>query len=192
MAEKILALAGSLRVASFNRKLVRIAADGARAAGAVVTEIDLREIPLPLYDGDMEREQGLPPNAKLFKRILLEHQGMLISSPEYNTAMTAVLKNALDWASRPEPGEPPHVAFRGKIGGLMSASPGQFGGVRSLAMLRGILSYLGVIVVPTQLAIARANDAFDEHGVLRDERQREIGRAIGSEVVSFVRKLGST
>ena len=91
MAEKILALAGSLRVASFNRKLVRIAADGARAAGAVVTEIDLREIPLPLYDGDMEREQGLPPNAKLFKRILLEHQGMLISSPEYNTAMTAVL-----------------------------------------------------------------------------------------------------
>ena len=117
MAEKILALAGSLRVASFNRKLVRIAADGARAAGAVVTEIDLREIPLPLYDGDMEREQGLPPNAKLFKRILLEHQGMLISSPEYNTAMTAVLKNALDWASRPEPGEPSHVAFRGKIGG---------------------------------------------------------------------------
>jgi NAD(P)H-dependent FMN reductase len=192
MAEKILALAGSLRVASFNRKLVRIAADGARAAGAVVTEIDLREIPLPLYDGDMEREQGLPPNAKLFKRILLEHQGMLISSPEYNTAMTAVLKNALDWASRPEPGEPSHVAFRGKIGGLMSASPGQFGGVRSLAMLRGILSYLGVIVVPTQLAISRANDAFDEHGGLRDERQREIGRAIGSEVVSFVRKLGST
>ena len=192
MAEKILALAGSLRVASFNRKLVRIAADGARAAGAVVTEIDLREIPLPLYDGDMEREQGLPPNAKLFKRILLEHQGMLISSPEYNTAMTAVLKNALDWASRPEPGEPSHVAFRGKIGGLMSASPGQFGGVRSLAMLRGILSYLGVIVVPTQLAISRANDAFDEHGGLRDERQREIGRAIGSEVVTFVRKLGST
>ena len=74
----------------------------------------------------------------------------------------------------------------------MSASPGQFGGVRSLAMLRGILSYLGVIVVPTQLAIARAHDAFDEHGGLRDERQREIGRAIGSEVVSFVRKLGST
>ena len=190
MAEKILAFAGSLRSGSFNRKLVRIAAEGARAAGAEVTEIDLHEIAMPLYDGDIEREHGLPPNAKLFKRLLIEHQGVLISSPEYNIAITAVLKNAIDWASRAEPGEAPLVAFKGKVGGLMSASPGNFGGVRSLAMLRAILSHLGVIVVPTQLGIARANEAFDARGNLQDERQRETIRSIGAEVASFVRRLG--
>lgn len=190
MAQKILAFAGSLRSGSFNRKLVRIAAEGARAAGAEVTEIDLRDIPMPLYDGDIEREQGLPPNAKLFKRLLIEHKGILISSPEYNTAITAVLKNAIDWASRPEPGESPLVAFKGKVGGLMSASPGNFGGVRSLAMVRAILSHLGVIVVPTQLGIARANDAFDAEGNLKDDRQRDTIRSIGAEVVSFAKKLG--
>ena len=190
MAEKILAFAGSLRSGSFNRHLVRIAAEGARASGALVTEIELREIPMPLYDADIEREHGLPPNAKLFKRLLVEHQGLLISSPEYNTAMTAVLKNAIDWASRPEAGEPSHVAFKGKVGGLMSASPGNFGGVRSLAMLRAILSYLGVVVVPAQLSIARANTAFDAKGNLHDEGQAKTARGIGAEVVHFVRKLG--
>lgn len=190
MEQKILAFAGSLRGGSLNRKLVRIAAQGARAAGAEVTEIELRDIPMPLYDGDIEREQGLPPNAKLFKRLLIEHKGILISSPEYNTAITAVLKNAIDWASRPEPGEPPQVAFRGKVGGLMSASPGNFAGVRSLAMLRAILSHLGVVIVPTHLGVACANEAFDAHGNLLDERQRETIRSIGAEVVSFVARLG--
>ena len=190
MAQKILAFAGSLRSGSFNKKLVRIAAEGARAAGAEVTEIDLRDMPMPLYDGDIESEQGLPANAKLFKRLLMEHKGVLISSPEYNTAITAVLKNAIDWASRKEPGEPPLAAFKGKVGGLMSASPGNFGGVRSLAMLRALLSHLGVIIVPVQLGIAHANEAFDVHGNLQDERQRETIRSIGAEVVSFVSKLG--
>jgi chromate reductase, NAD(P)H dehydrogenase (quinone) len=190
MAQKILAFAGSLRSGSFNRKLVRIAAEGARAAGAEVTEIDLRDIPMPLYDGDIEREQGLPPNAKLFKRLLIEHKGILISSPEYNTAITAVLKNAIDWASRPEPNEAALVAFKGKIAGLVSASPGNFGGVRSLAMVRAILSHLGVIVVPTQLGIARANEAFDAEGNLKDDRQRDTIRSIGAEVVYFAKKLG--
>jgi chromate reductase, NAD(P)H dehydrogenase (quinone) len=190
MAQKILAFAGSLRSGSLNRKLVRIAAEGARAAGAEITEVDLRDIPMPLFDGDIEREQGLPPNAKLFKRLLIEHKGMLISSPEYNTAMTAVLKNAIDWATRAEQGEPPLVAFKGKVGGLMSASPGNYGGVRSLAMLRAILSHLGVVVVPMNLSIARASEAFDADGNLQDERQRETIRSIGAEVVTFVRKLG--
>ncbi len=190
MTHKILAFAGSLRSDSLNKKLVRIAAEGARAAGATVTELDLRDIPMPLYDGDIEREQGLPPNAKLFKRLLIEHRGMLISSPEYNTALTAVLKNAIDWASRTEPGESPQVAFKGKVGGLMSASPGNFAGVRSLAMARAILSYLGVIIVPTQLAVARAHEAFDAQGNLKDARQRETILAISAEVVSFADKLG--
>ena len=191
MTQKILAFAGSLRSGSFNKKLVRIAADGARAAGAEVTEIDLRDIPMPLYDGDIEREQGLPPNAKLFKRLLIESQGMLISSPEYNSAFPAVLKNAIDWASRAEPSEAALVAFKGKIAGLMAASPGNLGGVRGLAVLRAILSNIGVIVLPTQLAISRANEAFDAQGMLKDERQREQILGIGAEVVSFAKKLGA-
>lgn len=187
---KILAFAGSLRVGSFNKKLVRLAAQGARAAGAEVTELDLRDIPMPLYDGDIEREQGLPPSAKVFKRLLIEHQGILVSTPEYNTAISAVLKNAIDWASRTEAGDPPMVAFKGKVGGLMAATPGYFSGVRSMAMLRAILSHLGVVVIPTQLGIPRVGEAFDADGNLRDERQAETVRSIGAEVVSFVGKLG--
>jgi NAD(P)H-dependent FMN reductase len=189
MAEKILAFAGSLRRESFNGKLVRIAAEGARDSGALVEEIHLRDIPLPLYDADLEREHGLPENAKLFKRMLVDHDAVLIGSPEYNTGMTAVLKNAIDWASRPEPGEPSFVAFKGKVGGIMSTSPGNFGAVRSLGMLRGILSYLGMIVVPTQLAIPRASTAFNAEGNLTDEQQAKTVRSIGVEVVTFLRKL---
>ena len=191
MTEKILVFAGSLRSGSYNRKLVRIAADGALANGATVTEVELRDFPMPLYDADIEREHGLPASAKMFKSLLAEHHGFLIGSPEYNTGMTAVLKNAIDWASRSEPGESSYVAFKGKVAGLMSASPGNFGGVRSLGMLRGMLSTLGVIVVPTQLAVPRANAAFNADGGLHDEVQRNTTRAIGMEVLHFVRKLQS-
>ncbi len=186
---KIVAFAGSLRSGSHNKKLIRIAAAGARAAGAQVTDLDLRDVAMPLYDGDIEREQGLPPNAKVFKRLLVEHHGMLISSPEYNSAFPAVLKNAIDWASRPEPNEPALAAFKGKIAGLMAASPGHLGGVRGLAVLRSILSNIGVIVIPTQMAIARANEAFDEDGSLKDERQQAGIEAVGAEVVRFARGL---
>lgn len=186
---RIVAFAGSLRTDSHNRKLARIAAAGARAAGAEVVELDLRELPMPLYDGDIEREHGLPPNAKVFKRLLAESHGMLISSPEYNSAFSAVLKNAIDWASRAEPNEPPLVAFKGKIAGLMAASPGNLGGVRGLAALRSVLANIGVVVVPTQLAIARANDAFEPDGSLRDERQQASIEAIAAEVVHFAERL---
>ena len=186
---RIVAFAGSLRSGSFNKKLIRIAAAGARAAGAAVTEIDLRDIPMPLYDGDIEREHGLPPNAKVFKRLLIEHHGFLISSPEYNSAVSGVLKNAIDWASRPEPNEPALAAYKGKIAGLVSACPGQLGGIRGLAVLRSILSNIGVIVIPTQMAISRANDAFEPGGELKDERQQTAVESVGAEVVSIAAKL---
>lgn len=186
---RIVAFAGSLRSGSFNKKLIKIAAAGARAAGAEVTEIDLRDIPMLLYDGDVEREQGLPPNAKLFKRLLIEHHGFLISSPEYNSAVSGVLKNAIDWASRPEPNEPALVAFKGKVAGLVSASPGHLGGIRGLAVLRSILSNIGVLVIPTQMAISRANDAFEPGGELKDERQQAAVESIGAEVVAIAAKL---
>jgi chromate reductase len=186
---RIVAFAGSLRSGSFNRKLIRIAAAGARAAGAEVTEIDLRDIPILLYDGDVERDHGLPPNAKVFKRLLIEHHGFLISSPEYNSAISGVLKNAIDWASRPEPNEPSLLAFKGKVAGLVSASPGHLGGIRGLAVLRSILSNIGVIVIPTQMAISRANDAFEPDGALKDERQQAAVESVGAEVVSIAAKL---
>ena len=186
---RIVAFAGSLRTGSFNKKLIRIAAAGARAAGAEVTEIDLRDIPMPLYDGDIEREHGLPPNAKVFKRLLIDHHGFLISSPEYNSAVSGVLKNAIDWASRPEPNEPALVAYKGKVAGLVSSSPGHLGGVRGLAVLRSILSNIGVIVIPTQMAISRANDAFEPNGDLKDERQQAAVESVGAEVVRISAKL---
>ena len=122
---KILALAGSTREGSYNKKLVRVAAAGAQAAGGEVTLVDLRELPMPLYDGDLEAAEGLPPNARILKRLMIAHDGLLISAPEYNSSITAVLKNAIDWASRPEPDEIPLVAFKDKVAALMSASPGQ-------------------------------------------------------------------
>src|SRR5438552_18679945 len=104
---RILAFAGSTRTQSFNKKLVKIVAAGARAAGAEVTMLDLRDIPLPLYDGDLEAAEGLPENAKKLKELMKSHAGFLISCPEYNSSISGVLKNAIDWASRPMPGDAP-------------------------------------------------------------------------------------
>src|SRR5262249_59967372 len=145
MRPRILAFAGSLRRDSFNKKLVPIAAKGARDAGAEVTRIDLKDFPLPLFDQDLEAEQGMPENGKKLKQLFIDHDGLLLACPEYNSSITAVLKNAIDWVSRPAPGEPPLVAFRGKGVTLMSASPGALGGLRGLVHVRSILGNIGVI-----------------------------------------------
>src|SRR3984885_13359691 len=141
---KIVAFAGSLRAGSYNKKLVAIAAEAARAAGAEVTVVDLRELALPVFDQDIEDAKGLPEGAKRFKALLRASDGFLIASPEYNGSITAALKNAIDWASRAESDdEPPVVAFRDKAAALMSASPGALGGLRSLMTVRAILSQIG-------------------------------------------------
>ncbi|MHC4108081.1 MAG: NADPH-dependent FMN reductase, partial [Planctomycetota bacterium] len=123
VAPKILAFSGSLRTGSYNQMLVRIAAAGARGAGAEVAELDLRELPLPVYDADLEARDGLPDNAKRLKDLMKAHGGFLIASPENNSSVSAALKNTIDWASRPEPGEPTLVCFRDKTAAIMSASP---------------------------------------------------------------------
>ena len=122
MTTRILAFASSTRRESFNKKLVTIAAQGAREAGAEVTLIDLKDFPLPLFDQDLEAEQGMPENGKKLKKLFIDHDGLLIASPEYNSSLPAVLKNAIDWVSRPAPGEPSLVAFRGNF------QPGDFPG----------------------------------------------------------------
>src|SRR5262245_50287143 len=128
MTQKILAFAGSTRTGSWNKKLIKVAIRGAEAAGAQVTHLDLRDLVLPLYDGDLEDSQGLPPGGRKFKDLLLAHDGIMISSPEYNSSISGVLKNAIDWASRPAGGEKPLECFEGKAAILMSTSPGNLGG----------------------------------------------------------------
>src|SRR3990172_11377177 len=124
----ILAFAGSARKASWNKKLVRIAAAGARACGAIVTLSEPDDYPLPLFDEDDESQHGLPPHARKLKDLMLSHQGFLISSPEYNSSITPLLKNMIDWSSRKIGDNASLVGFQGKAAVLMSASPGALGG----------------------------------------------------------------
>lgn len=186
---RIVAFAGSTRKDSFNKKLVRIAARAAEAAGAAVTVLDLRDYPMPLYDGDLEAAEGLPEHARRFKQVLIEHDAFLISAPEYNSSITAVLKNAIDWASRAAGGEPALVAFQGKVAGLMAASPGALGGLRGLVHVRAILGNIGVLVVPDQIAIARAPDAFTSEGGLKDATQQANVEKIARTVTNLAAKL---
>ncbi|MGI0088630.1 MAG: NADPH-dependent FMN reductase [Nitrosotalea sp.] len=188
---KILAFAGSTRTDSFNKKLVRIAATGATEAGADVTVADLRDFPMPIYDGDLEQKEGLPPAARKIKDLMLTHQGFLISSPEYNSSISAVLKNTIDWASRQSEGEASLACFKGKVAGIMSASPGGLGGLRGLVHVRSILGNIGVLVIPEQVAIAKAHEAFDADGILKDKKQEEQVRMIGSSVAKILLKLNS-
>lgn len=188
---KILAFAGSTRQGSYNKLLVKIAAEGARNAGAEVTYLDLRDLPMPLYDPDLEEKEGMPANARQFKELMMTHQGLLIASPEYNSTITAVLKNAIDWASRPAPGEPMLAAFSGKIAGIMSASPGALGGLRGLTSLRMLLENIHIIVLPEQKSIPQAFEAFNEEGKLTDPKQQEAIANIGAKVATMLVKLGS-
>lgn len=188
---KILAFAGSARSDSFNKKLAKISAAGARAAGADVTDLDFRDLPLPLFDEDLERTEGLPDNAVKLKAIMKVHHGFLIACPEYNSSITPLLKNAIDWASRPEPSEPPLACFNGKIAALMSASPGRLGGLRGLAHVRSILSNIGVLVLPDQKAIGSAHQAFDGSGNLHHESQQSAITHLGARLATVAARLNA-
>ncbi len=186
---KILAFAGSTRTDSFNKKLVKIAAAGAMENGSDVTVIDLRDFTMPLYDADLEQKEGLPSNARKLKDLMLSHQGFLISSPEYNSSISGVLKNTIDWVSRPSAGEEPLACFNGKVAGIVSASPGGLGGLRGLVHVRAILENINVLVIPEQIAIAKAHEAFNADGTLKDKKQEEQVKRIGARVAKLLIKL---
>ncbi len=192
MRPKILAFAGSARKESLNKLLVRAAAAGARAGGADVTLVDFLEFPMPLYDGDLESGSGIPAEAARFKALLVSHHGFLISSPEYNSSISPLLKNAFDWASRPAPGEKTLVAFRGKTAALLSASPGDLGGLRGLVTVRSILGNIGVFVLPDQMALPKAHEAFGIDGALKDEKLRARAEGIGRSLAEFTAKVVAT
>jgi NAD(P)H-dependent FMN reductase len=187
---RILAFAGSTREKSFNKMLVKIAATGARSAGAEVTELDLQDYPLPLFDQDLEAEGGLPDNGKRLRELFLKHDGLLISSPEYNSSITAVLKNTIDWVSRPQPGDKPLVCFAGKCAAIMAASPGALGGLRGLVHLRAILGDIQVLVLPDQVAIPNATETFAADGSLTDAKKQASVSALGEKLARTLAKLG--
>ena len=186
---RILAFAGSTRKDSYNEKLARIAAKAAEECGAEVTLVDLKDLPMPLFDEDLEQEAGMPESAAKLKALMVEHDAFLIASPEYNSSITAVLKNAIDWVSRPVPNEPSLVAFKGKTAVLMSASPGNLGGLRGLVHLRAILGNIGVLVLPDQIAVSKAYEAFDNDGNLKDAKQQAGVQDLGRKLAETVRKL---
>jgi NAD(P)H-dependent FMN reductase len=185
---RILVFAGSARSASLNKRLAAVAARAAQAAGAQATLLDLRDYELPLYDGDLE-QRGLPPKLAELKALFKAHHGLLLACPEYNGSITPLLKNTLDWVSRPAPGEKPLECYEGKVAGLLAASAGALGGLRGLVHVRAILGGIRVLVVPEQAAIGGANKAFDEQGELVDEKQRASVSAVANAVVRLSAKL---
>ncbi len=187
---KILAFAGSSRKGSINKKLVQIAASAAEKEGAKVSVIDLIDYPMPLFNQDLETEQGMPEKAREFKNLLVTHDGFLIASPEYNSAFSPLLKNVIDWASRAESeNEAPLLAYMGKTATIMSTSPGALGGLRGLVFLRMLLSNIGVTVLPEQQAIAHGYKAFSEQGDLLDGKQQQAIENLGANLVQVVNKL---
>ena len=189
---RLLAFAGSARQASFNQRLLNVAVRKAEALGAKVTLLSLGELDLPLMNQDLEADPGPPPNVARLRHMLIEHDGFLIACPEYNGSITPLLKNAIDWATRPEEGVAPLAAFQGKTATLLAASPGALGGIRGLAHVRAILSGIGTIVLPTQVAVGGANEAFtQDDAALANERTEGLLQRAIEECVQRTRALAS-
>jgi chromate reductase, NAD(P)H dehydrogenase (quinone) len=175
---RIFAFAASLREGSFNHRLIELAAELARRAGAEVSLADFHTFDMPLYDGDLE-ERGLPAGALELQRGLERADGIMIAAPEYNYSISGVLKNAIDWVSRARP-----MPWRGKSIYLLSASPSAAGGVRGLWQTRVPLEGCGALVFPDMFSLAAAHQAFDAEGQLRDP---VLAERLQREVTGFVR-----
>ena len=182
---KILAFSGSSRRESLNQKFLNAAVAAVRAAGGEVTEINLKDYPLPIYDGDFEDAHGLPENANKLVDLIKGHAGLLIASPEYNTMNTPLLKNTIDWCTRAD-----DSPFPGRVAAVISASPGLYGGIRSLKLAQQLLLHLGCHVVPAQPSLPQANKAFDEAGKLTNERAQKTLEEMAAKFVELTRKLG--
>jgi NAD(P)H-dependent FMN reductase len=188
MPANILVFAGSLRRDSFNKKLAAVAARAIDQAGGKATLIDLRDYPLPIYDGDVEIESGPPDNAFKLQELIAAQHGLVVVSPEYNHSMPALVKNTLDWVSR-TPRARGANPFAGKVAAMMSASPGGLGGIQSLDHLQRVLNVLGCLVLPSSVALPHADEAFDAIGQLKDEGvSRRVSR-LAEQLVATAGKL---
>ena len=186
---KVLAISGSVRQGSLNKQLHDVVVEATRAAGAEVTVLNLRDYPMPIYDGDLEAQEGIPANARKLKTVFKAHHGLLIVSPEYNSSISPLLKNTLDWVSRPDGGENGLVPYQGKVAALFAASQGNLGGLRGLVHVRAVLQNLGVLVLSEQYALARAHEAFTADNRLSDPRAQAAVGGIAQRLVDVVKKL---
>lgn len=189
MTLRVLAFDGSGRTGSMNAKLLAQAVAALEADGVAVTQVQLRDYDLPIYDGDLEAEHGLPENVLKLKKLFNQHPALLIASPEYNGAPTPLLKNALDWVSRTAPGETPTQSLKGKVAGLLAASPGKLGGLRSLIQLNTILFGVGVLVLPEIVSVGFYNDAFDDGGKLKNEPDRKAVAALTKRLQQITKAI---
>ncbi len=190
---RLLFFAGSARQASFNKKLALLGRHIAEANGIEAVFVDLKDYPMPIYNGDLEAAEGPPERARAFKALLGEYQGVFIASPEYNSSVTPLLKNTLDWVTRVRAkGETGLEVFKSRVFAISSASPGYYGGMRSLLNLRQILAVgIGALVIPEQLALPRAMDAFEADGSLKDKSQQELLKGVVEALAVAARKLAS-
>lgn len=184
----ILAIAGSNRKDSMNRKALSIAVAGAREAGAVVTVADLREFAMPIYDADSHEANGLPEGMLALRKLAMAANGLLIASPEYNASITPLLKNTIDWLSQSVNGESGSAPFANKICGLMGASNGAFGTIRALPHVSYILSNLGAFVLPV-VAVPKAGELMNADGTIKDERAGKMLHQLGKKVAETIIKL---
>jgi NAD(P)H-dependent FMN reductase len=186
---KILVFAGSIRTGSMNAQLAALAAKEFSLAGADTTRISLVDFQMPIYDGDLEARSGPPDAAVSLKRMMQQHHGIFIASPEYNASVTPLLKNTLDWMSRVRDGkEAPLAVYKDRAFALGGASNGAYGAMRSLMALRQVLEQgCGALVIPDQIAVARAGDAFDEMDNFKDEANAKRLKAVVQGLIEFAR-----
>jgi chromate reductase len=184
---KILVIPGSLRSGSHNARLAALAAKELALAGAEVTRISFEDYVLPLFDADLAGSSGLPPAAVRLKRMLMAHRGVFITSPEYSASVTPLLKNAIDWVSRVrDHGEPTYAAFKDRVFAIGAAANSGSGGLRSLMALRQILELgCGALVIPEQVAVPRADQAFDDRDNLKDEGVAAALKAMARRLVEL-------
>ncbi|MAS92147.1 MAG: FMN reductase [Verrucomicrobiales bacterium] len=191
-APKLIAFAGSTRKGSLNRAVVAAAAEAASNAGATVELIDLADYEMPIYNGDLETDSGIPETALALKAKFREADGFIIASPEYNSAFSPLLKNTIDWCSRAETDdEPPLAAYSGKTAMLLAASPGALGGLRGLYALRTLLQNINVTVFPDMLAVRSAFDVVGDNGEVTDERWKAKITSAAKDFVSFASRLSN-
>jgi chromate reductase len=188
---KILVFAGSIRTGSHNARLAALAAKELVLAGADVTRISLEDYPLPLYDGDLEAKSGVPANARNLRQMMVAHPGLFIASPEYNASITPLLKNTIDWISRVrERGEPPLAVFKNRVFALGGASDNPYGALRSLMALRQVLELgCGALVIPEQVTVFRASEAFDEMDNLTEERAANALKRVLQRLIDTAREM---
>ena len=189
---KILAVAGSYREHSYNRRVLNIAIEGAREAGGDVTLIDLRDFPFAVYNADNVDKNGFDADALRLQDVIAEHDGLLIASPEYNGGIPGGFKNALDWASRQSDKYGTNEVFKGKTAAMITASPGAFGGLRCIGALRGVLTQLGLAVLPMEIAVSFVNQKFDGDGTeMTDEKTKTLLKKLGASLATTISNSAS-